>query len=273
MKVITNIQQQLKNKEYYNIFIDGNYSFSCNVEIIALHKLKVGLKVNEDELKEIVTANILKDSFNKALSYLTRKQRTKGETIKLLKEKGFDDSIISTTLEKLEYYKFIDDEKYTESFIKDHSNNKLHGLKKIQYNLKEKGIEDSLIKKNSSIYNEEDQLKNAVIIGKKFYLQNIKTPTNKLKEKLSAKLLSKGYSWDIIGNAINEIENDDDITYEISQNENVYEEEAKKLVEKYYTQYKKKEANPYILKNKVIAALYRKGYDSNLINKIIDSLK
>ncbi|WP_192930143.1 RecX family transcriptional regulator [Alkaliphilus pronyensis] len=270
MKKITDVQQQRQNKDKFNIYINNEYCFSCSLEIVALHNLKVGLMVDEDKLKEIIYTSNIKAAFNMALTYLSTKPRTKAETIKHLMSKGYEENVILETLKRLEYYNYINDEDYAKNYVKNNSMHKLNGIKKIKHNLKEKGIDENLADIALDKYDAEQQLQNAIDIGKRFFLLNTKTPVNKIKEKLYNKLLMKGYLWDTIDKAISIIERDEVVIEELDQMESLRIEEAKKLVEKYFKQYSKRESNSYVIKNKVAQALFRKGYKSDLIKDIIN---
>ena len=57
MAVITKIEQQAKNKDRVNIFLDGEFKLGCSLDIAILNHLKEGVEVGEQKLEELVFEN------------------------------------------------------------------------------------------------------------------------------------------------------------------------------------------------------------------------
>ncbi|KAB3527381.1 RecX family transcriptional regulator [Alkaliphilus serpentinus] len=272
MGVITNIIQKKENSENYQIYIDNQFAIVCNIEIIKRMKLKVGKAFTLEEIVELKHQDDVKKGYNKALDYLTRKARTSVEIENHLKDRDFCVEVIKEVLEKLKYYQFIDDKKYIEAYIKDQCFYNLKGRKRIQQELIDKQLDKELVLEKIGGISSTEEYENALKIAKKAFIQNIKKPLNQNKEKIANKLYSKGYSWEIIHDVMNNLEGSSELMEMVDEMEENYLANAIKEGKSYYEKYSKKADNEYILKSKVTAALYKKGFDNSLIQKAINEI-
>ncbi len=141
--------------------------------------------------------------FDRALKYLSYKNRSTKEIYDYLKKKEFSDEEITSAIEKLVEYKFLDDKNYSEIFTRDRQ---LKGRSKrmISYELKQKGINKDL--SEMTLENAQDDLKTAKeYIGKRLHQFNRLDP-EKRKQRIVGRLQSRGYSWDVIKKVLQEID-------------------------------------------------------------------
>lgn len=262
---ITELKPQ-KNGTFYNLFIDGEFLCSVNDELILLHHLSVGKEINKEELIEIQRQSILKKSYNFAIRYLSFRMRTEEEVRSYLLGKEFDENTIKITLDKLKDYKFIDDDQYIKSYVKGKiSEGK--SKNKIKYDLLKKGLEEeSVIEQLQLDYPHDVELN---------YLEKqMEKATDKYKQlpyrdkvaKISQHFLQKGYQSEDIRRISNKI-----ISQETEFDE-VFKNRLEKLGNKYMEKYKKKNLSEREIRQKTMEALYRKGYDVDVIKKLLDSV-
>lgn len=268
MKEITAIIKT-GNEDLYNIFLDNEFFMTCNIEIVKQLKLKVGRLIDEAGLNELVEESNIKKAFNDALHYLSYQRRTKSEVQSHLK--GFEESVVERAIEKLLEYSLIDDEGYGKDFVISRGN-QLKGRHLIERNLITKGLEKEIIKTSLKELSEEDELRNAEKLAYDFFISKQSLPMNQIKQKLSQKLMAKGYSWDIIKKAIEFLEGNEEVQEIITQQEAIYFQQAMATAEKLFTKYSKKEANKYQLSSKIKASLYQKGFEENCIRRVVEAL-
>lgn len=200
---ISEISKQKNNDERYNVFIDGNFLFSASMEDIIKNSLKVGMEISSDDLENIIEKCELSKAYNYALFILNRKEYTSKEIINKLNRKSFSESTINKVIDKLSVYGIIDDEGFANKYARDSVNFKKSGIKKIQYNLINKGIDQNIVR-NISI-DEDVQFNNALELASK-KLKTIESKPNP-REKIYRFLLSRGYEYDLIRKVINKLFN------------------------------------------------------------------
>lgn len=142
------------------------------------------------------------DNKNKAMSmslrYLGYKMRTEKEIKEYLLRKNFSEEDIAYTVERLKEYKYINDEEFTEFWIRDRYNFFNQGRYRIKNDLINKGINKNLIdEKISNFFDEEKE----IVKIKELYFKK-----NKNNCKLSDKeinsicnfLLRKGFTGSLV---------------------------------------------------------------------------
>ena len=159
-------------------------------------------------MKTTRNKNIPQDPFSKALKYISYKNRSLKEVAEYLKKNDYSSEQIKDTLEKLMDYKFVDDEKFSEVFIRN-KQYKGKSKKLISYELKQKGINKEL--SESALENADEDLITAKNYIKKRISQFSRLDPEKRKQRIVGRLQSRGYSWDVIKEVLKQINEATDI--------------------------------------------------------------
>lgn len=195
MGKITDIQKQKRNRTRVSVYIDGE--FVCGLDEVAAAKsrLKVGDEITESELKAVVFESELNSAFERAVAYLGLAPRARKEIERYLVDKGYDRTVVTAALEKLDGYKYIDDRLYAESFIR--SKSKKYGTYRLKAELKKKGIAQDIIDELL----EDGGDDNVYAVAQK-YLRSHRACD---KQKLKRFLAGRGFSWDSIDAAVSRL--------------------------------------------------------------------
>lgn len=205
MSKITKIETGKRNKERVNIYMDNEYAFSINMELLYKFNIKVNEEFDKERLLEVIQAENLSKCKESALRIVERSYKTEKEIKDKLLLKEFDENTVEETLKFLREYGFIDDSKFVKMFVKDHIRNQ--GRNKIKYLLIQKGIDKSLIEEAFLDLEKEDEIERAFILGEKKYLSISKREDDdfKIKNKITRYLLGRGYDYSIAKEVINRI--------------------------------------------------------------------
>jgi len=201
--IVTKIEQQKRDENKYNIFIDGQFVFSLIMQDILFFKLKEGSEVSEETYTYIKDTVIYVKAQDRALKYLGYKKRTEKEIVRKLKEYEYDDEITDRVIKFLEKYKYLNDLEYAESYIRQAQRLNPKGKTDIRYKLKKLGISDDNIEK--AFMNEEfEELDETMkVLEKKL---NGKSSINlRENKKIQEFLLRRGFSYGIIKEAFCEL--------------------------------------------------------------------
>lgn len=147
-------------------------------------------------------------AFNRATRYLSVRARSEKEIEKYLLQKDFNPQIIPQVIDRLKDLKFLDDTQFAESFM--HGRQVYKGKSKyfITYELKQKGVTDEIIHEVSQ--NSPDDLltaKSFIERKKRIYSRLDK---QEFREKMMRLLSSRGFSFDIIKQALKETQETSD---------------------------------------------------------------
>lgn len=204
---ITKIEAQKNKKERVNVYINGEYSFSCSMELVYRYNLEKGINIDLDYIKEVVKEDNYIYCKESALRTIERTLKTEKEVINKLEKKGFEKSVIDKTMIFLRKYNFVDDNKYAKCYIKEKL--KVDGKKKIKFNLLKKGINESIIEDSFNVYDiaGDEYINSLRNIAEKKYniIKKGNLDETKIKKKLYDYLLRKGYLWSEVKLVLNEL--------------------------------------------------------------------
>jgi Uncharacterized protein conserved in bacteria len=274
--IITKIELQKRNKDRVNVYVNEEFSFACSAELTYTCSLSKDKEIDIDIIKEIIN----KDNFIKCKSYalkiIERTYKTERQTFDKLAQKEYDEKIINKTIDFLKEYKFIDDVKYTEAYIKDKL--KSQGKNRIKYALINKGISETLIKEKLSCLDSNIEEDAALKLAEKKYRLLIKNESDnrKIYKKLGDYLVRNGYNLDIVQNILNNIVKQEinDLNRTETQQERQDEDASKlyELAEKRYSIIMKSESDKRKIYKKLSDYLIRRGYSWDNIKSVLNSI-
>lgn len=267
MAIITKITVQKKLKDRYNIFLDDGsgerYAFSVDEEVLIEYQLKKGMELDEFSITEVFFQDDIRKAYHLAVQYLALRMRSEFEIRQYLQKKEIEDPIINEVMHKLYHHQFLNDEQFSAAFVRTQMNTTDKGTVLIQRELKEKGISDSIIESALTHYPMEEQLEKAIALANKYYQKNRKDSARVVKQKLEQLLLRKGYSYEIIQDALSSITIDKNQEEEMD----VLKAQGEKIVRKY------QKLSGYEFNQKVKQALYLKGFPLELIDQFLSELQ
>lgn len=205
--IITKIEPQKKNKGRYNLYIDGEFKTGISEDVIVFLNLRVKQEIDEDFYNEILKKELYAKAKSSALKHLQKQLKTEKEIRDKLRQLEYEETVIESVVEFLKSYNFIDDFVFAKAYIHDKITLSKHSLKRIQYDLKRKGvsafvIEDALNDMDEDVLSSE--IENLVIaLSKKklAYEAKEKYSDYEIKQKLMYFFSQKGYAFDKIKKA------------------------------------------------------------------------
>lgn len=204
-KKITQIVFQKKRKNRCSIFLDDEFAFGLNEDVVFQFGLKKGDVLTEKQISDILHAEEKKTAKERALNFLSYRDRSEKEMRTKLRQLGFEDGIIENTIDDLKRLKLIDDAKFATSFARSKLATKPMGAYLLRRELMQKGIENEVIEQTiENAYNENDQVEIAFRIAAQ-KLKNIKNlEETKKKKRVSDLLLRRGFNWDVVSQVLDE---------------------------------------------------------------------
>ena len=239
-----------KKKRLYLLELDDSEKLYITEDTIVRFMLSKGMKITEPELKEIQDYAQFSYGKNLALYHLSFKQRTAKEVKDYLTQHDIQPEIISQVLDNLKKDNWINDRKYTNSFIQSNLLTGDKGAFVLKQKLTQKGIASTIIEEELSQFDFTELTdKVAEKLLKKY---QGKLPRKALQDKILQALINKGFTHNQAKIACQHLEFEED---EERQQELLYKE-----IDKQYRKYSKKYEG-YGLKQRLTQALARKGFD------------
>lgn len=252
MKKISKIKK-INNK--YTIILSDNSSLSFYSDTLIKYNLLKPREISDKELEEVINYNNYIEAYNKALTYISYKQRTKKE----IKDKlcNYSIDVIDKVIKKLDELSLLDEKKYIEAFINDQINLGNKGPFYIKKELKKLNINIDYIDEILNNIKEDVWIEKVKKIVDKKINTNKKLSKESLLLKIKNDLILLGYSKNIIDKVLSNIiiEEDNEVI------EMAFDKEYNRLSKKY----KDKE-----LEKKVKYNLYKKGFSLERIEEILN---
>lgn len=246
--------KKLKNN-IYELELDNGSLVKLYDDVIVKYSLLINKKIDSKLLDEITKYNTSLDAYYLSLKYISKKLRCEKEIEKYLTKLEFNKDVIDKTISKLNKDGYLKHDIYIKSYINDIYNFNNYGPDKIIFNLRELGFNLNEIE---PYLEDKDFRSKAIKIIDKKVKANHKLSNYMLKQNISNYLINLGYPKDIFYDYLDNIKiNNKDILFK----------EASNYIKKYSKKYQNKELL-YFVKDK----LYKKGYNSDEIDEVLNEL-
>ncbi len=203
--LVTAITPQKRDETRYNIFIDGEYAFALPMQDILYFKLKEGQEAEEETIDFIRKNLIYIKAQDTALHFIGYKMRTVQEIRRKLAEKEFAEETIEEVIAFLEKYGYADDREYCRKYIREKLRMKPKSGYALKIELRQRGISSRIIDEVMA-ETEIDEAGDAFRWLEKKSRGQWPPENEKKKKQLYDFLLRKGYSYDIIGEAFQQMD-------------------------------------------------------------------
>ena len=211
---ITALKTQVRDKARVNVFVDGKYRFSLDINQVAELGIRSGLEYTEEQLVELENESQFGKLYMRALEYSfvrprsqrelsdylyrkTRDTRTKMGDIK----KGVSVELTKRVFDRLLEKGYVDDGKFAQFWVENRNVRKGSSLRKLQMELQAKGVEKSIIEGVLSETDRVDLDEIKKIIAKKAYRYDD-------EQKLIAYLMRQGFRYDDVKTALQDSDED-----------------------------------------------------------------
>lgn len=246
--------KKLKNN-IYELELDNGSLVKLYDDVIVKYSLLINKKIDSKLLDEITKYNTSLDAYYLSLKYISKKLRCEKEIEKYLTKLEFNKDVIDKTISKLNKDGYLKHDIYIKSYINDIYNFNNYGPDKIIFNLRELGFNLNEIE---PYLEDKDFRSKAIKIIDKKVKANHKLSNYMLKQNISNYLINLGYPKDIFYDYLDNIK---------INNKDILVKEASNYIKKYSKKYENKELL-YFVKDK----LYKKGYNSNEIDEVLNEL-
>lgn len=251
------IKYTKKGSNKYELTLKDNTKLLVYTDLILEYNLLIRKNLDTNTLKEIKSANLKLECYYKTLKYLKNTKCT-SEIKNYLKD--YSSNIVDYTIKRLTKEGYLNDNNYIKSYINTKINLSNDGYYKIYYYLKNKDLDETIIKNYLNDIEDNIWLDKINKIVNTKLKSNTKYSNNLLISKIKTYLKMLGYQDYLINIAL------DNINLDTSKEDENLEKDYLKLFNKYKNKYEKNKLN-YIL----IGKLYQKGYDLDKVKRVVET--
>lgn len=198
---ITKVERQKKSDHRYIIHF-GAYNMTVHEDVMIKYRMITGNSFMKADLLEIVVADERQRAYVEGLRYLERKPRTAMEMTRRLRQKEIGETIIAEVVQQLQEERLLDDPLYAKQWAEQRIANQRKGKMWIRQELREKGIDKTLISEALENITPEQELESALETGRKKW-NLIRGEASDKRRKTGAFLMRRGFSGDMVRQVIN----------------------------------------------------------------------
>ncbi len=245
------------SNDKYKIYLDDGKEISLFEDVIVNNNLLLTKEIKEDELEALLNQNNDVYVYQMSIRFISIRMRSKSEVFNYLLKKNIPESLINSTINKLIKKGYLDDLRFSKSYVNDKMLLSNYGPYKIRENLVKLGIEIDVI--NEVIESiDSDLIKEKLdsLIEKQIKVR--RGSLNSLKLKLINYFVNLGYQKDMIVNELS--------CFNLKSDGQKLKNDYNKLYNKYKDKYDNSKLMYFIAQK-----LYAKGYTSDDIKSIINS--
>ena len=190
---VTDIKAQIKNKDRFSIFVDGRYTFSLSAWQIGELKIKVGQNVDQELVSQFQEQSDFGKLYDRTLRWAYMRLRSEREIDMYVKKLSDDSGTWEQIKERLDRLGLIDDREFARAWVASRRRSKHSSDIKLRSELRQKGVDESVISKelSNSEIDENDALRQ--LIEKKRKITRYQDD-----KKLMQYLAGQGYRYDQI---------------------------------------------------------------------------
>lgn len=188
---ISKISPAAKTEGRYNVFVDGEYSFSLDELQLVKLGVKVGQEIDDTELTGYKSESDFGKNYIRAVDLVSRRLRSEREIRDHAWRKRWTPENLERVIERLYQYGYLDDEKFARAFVASRAGRDF-SVKRMRVELVKKGIKSDLIEKAMAESTEFDEIESLrkLINKKRAHYDD--------ERKLIAYLAGKGFHYDDI---------------------------------------------------------------------------
>ncbi len=200
-QVITGIEQQKKNPDRVNIFLEEEFAFGL-YKYVAF-SLRVGDILDDKAIRKLKAEDTLEDAFQKALHLLSFRARTEHEIRVRLAKYEFDEDVIDMVIQRMVERDYLNDQRFAEEWVENRTTFRPRGRRLLQRELQQKRVNEAKIQQALESLPSEAEL--ALQAAQKHVSKIKANDRNTFQRKLYAYLARRGFLYEDIKPVINEL--------------------------------------------------------------------
>ena len=207
MDVITRIR---KERGRYRVTVSESEEFLVPVSLMRERPLTEGQELDVEEYDHWLLLRQYRHALDRAVAYLAARARSRREVEQKLLQAGYRPATVEMVLYKLEKERLLDDADFARQWVEARSHRSL-GRSRIAQELRRKGVSADEAETALSAIGDDDQLVSATALAEKAAARiRPGEDPRKARSRIQAMLARRGYSWDVVREAISQALQADD---------------------------------------------------------------
>jgi regulatory protein len=206
MPVITKLSEQKRRANRRNVFLDGRFAFGCNLNVVAKFRLREGMNLSTEQVREIEEGEVRQECFDKAMEYLGTRLHSRSELTRKLTRREYGESVIGVVLDELSRLGYLDDARFARTKALSAAEHKKHGRRRAMVELLKSGVKEDVARGAlDQVYDSHDSLAVARELARKQAPRLRKLDPQVARRRLVGMLQRRGFEYDDIRPVIDQV--------------------------------------------------------------------
>ncbi len=192
MGKITAIEPQKRNPQRVNVYLDGEFAFALSRLVAAW--LRVGEELSAEKIASLQAADTREQALQYALRLIGYRPRSERELRQRLEQKGWDQTVIQETLDRLRKNGLLDDLQFAQDWIENRQTFRPRSARLLRRELRQKGLDEQTIQQALKELDEEAA---AQTLARRQAERLKGAPARLFHQKLIAYLARRGFSYEL----------------------------------------------------------------------------
>jgi regulatory protein len=213
MPKISLVEPQKKNPKRFNIFLDGEFAFGADEDLVVNRRLVVGKEIALQDLEKILfeaEVGKLMERMYRLFSIRQRSEkevrdyfRIKNQVYRIKDKEQISPLIVDSVVEVLKKKGLVNDLEFAKAWVEARRKSKQKGIKALKAELFQKGIEKEIIEEvvsQQAAGNSEEGLAKQALEKKMNHWKDLSVV--EFKKKAFEYLMRKGFEYDVVREVI-----------------------------------------------------------------------
>ena len=190
MGIITAIEQQKRNPQRVNVYLDHCFAFGLAVEVA--HGLHLGQELSAEQQSQLTSQELFWQAKEQAIHFLSFRPRSVDEVVRHLTAKGYDEALTGRVIEHLKQVQLVDDEAFARYWVDQRESFKPRSQIALRYELQKKGVSRPVI---DEAVGQVDEEATAQTLAWQRSGRLAHLPYPEFRQKLGRYLQQRGFSY------------------------------------------------------------------------------
>src|SRR5437764_9983819 len=147
MANVTRITDQKRRPGGRDVYLDNAFAFGCHLNVVAKFRLREGMRLTDEQVRQIQLGEVKQECFDGALKYLGSRLHSRSELRKKLMRREYGDAVVDAVLEDLARLGYLDDERFARTKALSAAQHKHHGRRRAFMELIKSGVKGDVADK------------------------------------------------------------------------------------------------------------------------------
>jgi regulatory protein len=206
LPVVTRIAEQKRRANRRNVYLDGAFAFGCNLNVIARFRLREGMALTPDQVRQIALGEVRQECFDRAMASLGSRLHSRAELHRKLMRREYGETVVNAVLDDLVRMGYVNDEQFAKTKALSAAQYKHHGRRRAMVALRKAGVSGAVADRAlDDVYGSHDTAAVARRLAEKQAPRLKKLDPPVARRRLVGMLQRRGFDYESIKPVVDEV--------------------------------------------------------------------